>query len=241
MYTKHKCKWRKDRQLPLTLRGSKEDLQSIRILPHEDASNYLMHPLTVLVSLTYLRVLLCHIEAHRKSLLGEFVGEQCIASLGVWPTLFSSVAHRRFRSAPVLSEHVSSHSFIPTGVWSRVPEDAGDGCCGVLVNVFGLEGRVVRELHHSFSKCCFFFLYSSEKSSCISRAKKEFGTGQGKMQYALEGFREVRSSLSCSLGIPQLLMRCRRESFTFWVCSHRCFGWGVSICGGGYSSVNSCA
>lgn len=157
MYTKHNCKWRKDRQLPLTLRGSKEDLQSIRILPHEDASNYLMHPLTVLVSLTYLRVLLCHIEAHRKSLLGEFVGEQCIASLGVWPTLFSSVAHRRSRSAPVLSEHVSSHSFIPTEVWSCVPEDAGDGCCGVLVNVFGLEGRVVRELHHSFSKCCFFF------------------------------------------------------------------------------------
>lgn len=85
MHTKHRCKWRKDRQLPLTLRGGKEDLQFIRILPHEDSSNHLMHPLAVLVPFTYLRVLdiLCRIEARRKSLLEEFVGEQWIVPLGV--------------------------------------------------------------------------------------------------------------------------------------------------------------
>lgn len=105
----------------------------------------------------------------------------------------------------MLSEYDSSYSFMPAGIWSRVLEDARGSCCGLFVNLFGLEGRVVRELHHlySFSKCVFlFFFYSSEKSSCISRTKKEFGTGQGKMQYAPKDFREIRSSLSCSLGIP---------------------------------------
>lgn len=73
IYTKHKCRLRKPLQLPLTLEGSKEDLQFVRILPHP--SSHFMYLFNVSVPFPYLRVLdilLC-VEACKRLLLGRGV------------------------------------------------------------------------------------------------------------------------------------------------------------------------
>jgi len=74
MSTKHRCRLRKDLQLPLTLKGSKEDLQFIRILPHP--SNHFMYLFNVSVPFPYLRVLhiLLNVEACRRHSLGGCFG-----------------------------------------------------------------------------------------------------------------------------------------------------------------------
>lgn len=194
MYTKHRCRLRKNLQLPLTLKGSKEDLQFIRILPHP--SNHLMYLFNVSVPFPYLRVLdiLLYVETCKRHLLGGWFWLMFLDPT-LWIVVSSTrsvlilvfpAAHKKSRSvpvAPVLSNGVWQFTLLYTS-WRSAPvcwkmEEA------VAVNLVGLKGRAARELHHSNSFSTCFPLNSSEKSSCISWTKKEFGAGQGKMQYCL--------------------------------------------------------
>lgn len=70
MYTKRRCRLRKDLQLPLILKGSKEDLQFVKVLPHP--SSHLMYLFRVSVPSPDLRVLdiLLYVEACERHLLG---------------------------------------------------------------------------------------------------------------------------------------------------------------------------
>lgn len=165
MYTKHRCRLRKDLQFPLTLKGSKEDLQFIRILPHPP--NHFMYLFNVSVPFPYLRVLgiLLHVEACKRHLLGG-----CFWLMFLDPTLWTvsncsqrvsstrSVAHITFSSSPQKVQVSSCSSCAVKGsmsiritlyqleIWSSVLKDAGGSCCGVFVNLVGLKGRAVREL-----------------------------------------------------------------------------------------------
>lgn len=69
MYRKHRCRLRKDLQLPLTLKGSKEDLQFIRILPHP--SHHFMCLFSASVPFPYLRILdvLLYVGAYKRLLI----------------------------------------------------------------------------------------------------------------------------------------------------------------------------
>lgn len=213
MYTKHRCRLRKDLQLPLTLKGSKEDLQFIRILPHP--SSHFMYLFNVLVPFPYVRVpdILLHVEACKRHLLRGWFWLMFLDPT-LWTLVSStrSVAHITFFSNPQnvqvsscssyavkwsMSIHIALYQL---EMWSGVLKDTGGGSCCV---VFAILWRDVQwENFHrsnSFSKC--FSLNSSEKSSCISWTKKEFGAGQGKMQYAHKCFGEVKSSMSYVLGM----------------------------------------
>lgn len=125
--TKHRCRLMKDLQLPMTLQGSKEDLQFIRILPHP--SNHFTYLFSVLVPFSYLRVwgVLHHAETWERHLLGGdfclvFMAPTWLALLEVEPKLFSSVAHIKSSSpvAPLLSSRACQFTLLYTS-WRSGP------------------------------------------------------------------------------------------------------------------------
>lgn len=152
----------------MTLQGSKEDLQFIRILPHP--SNHFTFLFSVLVPFSYLRVwgVLHHAETWERHLLG---GDFCLVFMApTWWTVVSSprsgaqiilfssphkiqLSCSSFAVKQSMSVHIALYQL---EIWSSVLTDAGGSCCGVFVNLVGLKGHVVRKLLHSYSFSIFF-------------------------------------------------------------------------------------
>lgn len=240
----------------MTLQGSKEDLQFIRILPHP--SNHFTFLFSVLVPFSYLRVwgVLHHAETWERHLLG---GDFCLVFMApTWWTVVSSprsgaqiilfssphkiqLSCSSFAVKQSMSVHIALYQL---EIWSSVLTDEGGSCCGVFVNLVGLKGHVVRKLLHSYSFSIFFFSTALKSPAAFHEQRRSLERARVRCNMLFEVLGksggvclvfwascscwcDAEGSPSCS-GCNTMLRR------------HGCIGWAVlqPLCGGGYPSVN---